>query len=73
MLANKVWYFTRELSRVVDGAWWHLVGTKNAMGEGNAVIVFSERWSLMDDTRSAVVRNIGIVENAEGFILVLQP
>lgn len=43
------------------------------MSEGNTVIVFSERWSLMDDTRSAVVRNIGIVENAESFILVLQP
>lgn len=73
MLPHKVWHLTRELTRVVDGAWRHLVSAKDAMRKGNTVIVFTKRGSLVDDARSALVRNVGIIEDTEGFVLILNP
>lgn len=61
MLPHKVRHLTRELARVIDGAWRHLVSAKDAMRKGNAVIVFTKRGSLVDDARSALVRDVGVI------------
>lgn len=73
MLAHKVWHLARELPRVIDGTWGHFISTKDTMREGDTVIVFTKCGSLVDDTRPALVRNVGIIEDTESFVLVLKP
>lgn len=71
MLARKIRHLTRKQPGVVNGARWHLIGTNDTMCERNSVIVFSERRSLVDDTRTAFLGHVCVVKNSEGFILIL--
>lgn len=70
-MSLKVWNLLGEASNLVDRARRQLVGADDAVGERNAVIVFTKRRRLVNDASSAVACYVGVVEYSEGAVLVL--
>lgn len=68
MPSNKVWDLTREAARLVNWTRWHLVCLDDTVGNGNAVIVFTEGGRLVDNTSTAVGCDIGVVKDLEGSV-----
>ena len=60
-----------EVTLIVNGARRKFIISKDSMGNGNAVIVFTKRRSLVDDTSTVRIGNVGIDQNPEGFIFEL--
>ncbi len=71
MLTLEVGDFLGKQASVVDGAWRHFICSKNTVGDGNTMIIFTKRWRLMNDTCSISVGDVGIDNNPECFVLVL--
>ena len=71
ILAYKIGYFGREFPRLVDRARRHLVWLNDIMSQGNAVIVFTKRRCLMDNTGTIVGADVFVYQYAECFVLVL--
>ena len=44
---------------------------QNAIGNGNAMIIFTKRGSLVNNTRSIRVRHVGINDNPESLVFEL--
>jgi hypothetical protein len=63
--------FAGEVALIVDGARWELIVAEDSMGDGNAVIVFTKRRRLVDDTSTVRIGNVGIDQNPEGLVLEL--
>lgn len=59
------------MTLVIDGAGGHLVGSDNAMGDSNSIIIVTESWSLVDDTSTIGVGHVGIDKDAECLVLKL--
>lgn len=67
----KVGYFAGEATLIVDRTGRHLVGSKHTMGDGNTVIVFTEGGSLVNNTSTVRVSDVGVNENFECLVLKL--
>lgn len=61
VLPREVRDFLRKVPDVVDGTRRHLIGLDDSGCESNAVIVFTEGWRLVNDTRSTLAGDIGVV------------
>lgn len=59
-------------STLVDGARGHLLLLNDAVENGDAVIVVSEGGSLVDDTGTRVGGNVGVADDLEGTVGVLE-
>ena len=73
MLADEVWNFRSEATRVVDGTRRHLVRADDTVLNTDAVIVFTERRGLVDDASTVLGGDIRIVEHKECPVLELIP
>ena len=69
---SKVVHLLREFTRIIDWAWRNLIVAYHAIGHGNAVVIFTERRSLMYDACTVCVRDIGINDNSKRSILKLR-
>lgn len=72
VLSSKVRDFLGELSGVIDRARRHFVGPQNAIGNRDAMIIFTKSWSLVDDTSTVRIRNVGVCHNSECLVLELE-
>ena len=71
VLTNEVDYLFREEASVIDGAWWHLIRTQDAVLNSDSVIVLTKCRRLVDDTSTIFCCNVCIVYDAECPILIL--
>ena len=71
VLTLKVWNLLGEAASIVNRARRLLVGADDAVRKRNAVIVFSERRRLVDDTSSAVACHVCVIKDSEGTVLIL--
>jgi hypothetical protein len=58
-------------STLVDGARRHLLLLDDAVEDGDAVIVISEGGSLVNDSGTRVGGNVGVADDPEGTVGVL--
>jgi hypothetical protein len=66
-----LWHLVGEATRLVDRARRDLVVSDDAMGNGDAVIVLTERRRLVDDTGTGRVGDISVGEDSECAVLIL--
>lgn len=71
ILSYEVWDLRSELSRVVDGTRGHLLGLDDTVSNGNAVIIFTESWGLVNNTGTVTVSDIGIGDDTESLVFEL--
>jgi hypothetical protein len=72
MKTGKVRDFLGEDPRAIDGAWRHFIWSQYTMGNGNAVIIFTEGGRLMNDTSAICICYISIYEDSKCFVLELE-
>ncbi len=65
MLPLEVRDFGRETTGIVNGTRRHVLWLQDTVRDGNAVIVFTERRRLVDDTGALIGFDVGVVENTE--------
>lgn len=69
---RKVGDFLGEDARVIDGARRHFIWSQYTMGNGNAVIIFTEGRRLMNDTGAICICYISVYEDSKCFVLELE-
>jgi hypothetical protein len=69
--SNKVWHFVGEATGLIYWTGWHLICLNNTVCNGDAVIVITKGWRLVDNTSTTVRRDIGVVEDNECFLTEL--
>jgi hypothetical protein len=69
---NKVRNFLGEDTRVVDWAWRHFIWSQYAVGDGNAVIIFTKGRRLMNDTSAISIRHVSVYKDSKRLILELE-
>jgi len=72
MLACEVGNFFGESARVINGTWRHFIGTQDAIGYSNAMIILSEGRGLMYDSCAISVRHICVDYHFKSTIFVLK-
>lgn len=71
VLASEIRDFRGEATGIVNGAWWHVLWTHDAMLESHAVIVLTEGRSLVDDTGTILVCDVRVRYDSERSVLKL--
>lgn len=71
VLAVEVRDLFRELAGIVDRTRWHFIRSDDAVGHGDAMIVFTKRWSLMYYARTIILRHIWIEDNPICSVFIL--
>ena len=71
ILAREIRDFGCESPIIVDWARRHLVRLKNSVVDTDAIIIFTERRSLMNDTGTISIGHISIYKNLESLVLKL--
>jgi hypothetical protein len=57
---------------VINGTRRHLLLGDDAVGDSDSVIVFSESGRLVDETGTGVGSDVGVADDSEGSVLVLE-
>ena len=71
MLTSKVGDLLSESAGIVNGARRSIFRTKDAVLDGDPVIVLTERWCLVNDTCTVLCSYVGVVQHAERLVLEL--
>lgn len=72
ILTLKIGHLAREHAALVDGARRHLLFLDEALRDSDAVVIFSERGRLVDDTRARVGRNVLVRDDFEAAVSELR-
>lgn len=72
MKPSKVGNLFGKMPLVINGTWRHLVWQQYTIRDGDTVIILTEGGSLVHNTRSIRVSNVGVNKDPKGFILVLE-
>lgn len=71
MLADKIRHFLRKTTCIIDRTRRHLLRKKNAVLNGNAVVVLTKGRCLMDNASAVGIRYVGVGEHTECPVLEL--
>jgi hypothetical protein len=61
-----------EFSGIVQRTRWQLISSHKTIFHRNAMIVFTECWCLLDDTRTILIRDVRVSDDYEGSIFILR-
>lgn len=71
MKSGKVRYLFCKYAAVIDGTGRHLIGSQNAVCDGDAVVILTKGRRLVDDTRTVSVGDICVYHDSESFVFEL--
>ena len=71
MKSSKFGYLLGKMSLFVNRAGRHFIWSQHAVGDGDAVIIFTKSRGLMDNSSPVCIGNIRIHNNSECLILEL--
>lgn len=72
METNKIGHLLRKVTPIIDRTGWHLVRAQNTVRDGDTVIIFTERGSLMHDARTIGVCHVRVHDNPKCLVLELR-
>lgn len=72
ILTSEVSNFAREFPSIINRARWHVIRPDDTVRQTDALIVFAECGSLVNDTGTVGICDVLVVQHPEGMVLELR-